>query len=527
MNLMRHAPFRRNGTQRGVTLLEMLLAVVVFGGVMIMALNLLQDYGKRELARSTARYMENIALALEDTIRSRNCQPANGSTPVAALPPESCFFPMWTRIHRGGGAAEPDRMQLSAIDLRNGFNWGYYTVPSTNYLMPASVRLSTGFSARSPYKATVAILLTSSIRDGRRLIEYVILTVPDSTHKITHEQASMAANEMGAPGGYIMNPPNTSQAYAAKGNIRNGAIRSAFGSWTFNNDLEGTSWWTAMPNSGDTVAQGAQLAYYGFISEDSVMGDYLYRVDKSTYDPSLNKMFTTLNLGSNNIIGADNVDTASMTIDKGATVKGVAQIQGRALIDGGNLVAHDEIAARYLLVRDHYNFTDAEMQRMNINNVNIKDSIAVRQNFRSREGSNIGSNAATTNATFEIGAIRRFEVSTRDVPAADPSQNLLNTNSIGNYGSTDPQNRGKVQTQDYITQQLDVTRQMRAATMTTRNLQARSGGGLPAAAGNVGTLDILTNNATVNNNITLQRFNMNGLDVQQLGECERGCGVNR
>ncbi|MCB1538706.1 MAG: prepilin-type N-terminal cleavage/methylation domain-containing protein [Alphaproteobacteria bacterium] len=297
------SPVRR--AQAGFSLLELLLSVVVFFVLLLAIFDLLQNYTAKEQGRAAAAYMANIADAMGQILSDTDN-----------------FNILYDAAIATGGGYE------LTVDSNPG-TANNIAAPSfkvgAKYVQGART-LNGKIIALSPLMTRVSILLrVTSGPPNPRAMEVLIATRTPRPDKIIER----AAIESGPAGGIIRSYADKATAVAS----------SVFSSWsvTPSTGLQQTNWYLNDINATlDSTTQGSYLVYYRYYNMQDLAGDYLYRadgVDGATTNYERNTMHAALNMGNNNIAGADNVN-----IGNGTGKAFVAAADGtNALCDGSVL----------------------------------------------------------------------------------------------------------------------------------------------------------------------------------------------
>lgn len=297
---------RKNINKKGFSLVEMLLTVMVVTGLLVAVFELLEDYVEKELAIATADYMENIALAVQDIVES----------------PE--YF---QEAYALANARPSDTLELSFNDLVNGFG-----------TIPASTRLNASVRERNPMGAGISVLLriADNPADLTDIQSFDILVA--TNERIIDERLRRAATESGGYGGLIREAGDP--------------IRNAFSSWEIPvSNFSGTTWANTVSTVPASIDEGGYLAHYRHVSFEDIAGDYMFRVSVPGR-PDLNRMYTTLNMGNNNIMGTDNLDLSQdLNLRGQALVNGNVAVGGATRIQQGDVYAGQRFSATHAVVR--------------------------------------------------------------------------------------------------------------------------------------------------------------------------------
>ena len=291
---------------KGFSLVEMLLTVMLITGLLTAIFNVLEEYAEKELATSTAQYMETVALGVQDIL----------DNPLH-----------FQEVYALADAAPADTLELSINEIVDGFGG-----------IPASTRLNDGIRNQTPMGSPITIMVKiadnpASTNDTEAL-EIIVAT----TERLLDERVRRAATIAGPYGGTLR----------AEGE----PIRSAFASWSVNPlDLAGTIWGDSVVANPPSVDNGAYLVHYRFASFADVVGDYMFRVRVSDR-PELNRMYANLNMGTHNIMGTDNLDlSGNLNLDGRALVNGAMQVSGNTTIRQGDISAGRRFSTNNMIVQ--------------------------------------------------------------------------------------------------------------------------------------------------------------------------------
>ena len=301
-----------NAHQGGFTLLEMLLSVMIFGGLLLAIFQVIDSLGRKELARSTASYMERVSEAVEDTLSS-DINNFAGFYNDILLDQPTC-------------TAVAGFLCSRQYDIALFINGGLVGATSPVNIPPSSI-LNTNFRTRNPLRSDMAVVM--SIADDpanpNDIQSLNVLVV--SLARAPDEYVRESASEAGPSGGWF----RTSSAPLAL----NDQIIGAYGTWQINiGQYVGTPWYNAVgANLPDADNGGTYLVHRLYMNYNDTSGDYLYR--RRQTNPELHRMLSALNLGGNNIVGADNVVTRrDITVNSQVIVQGAAHIGGNLSVLG-------------------------------------------------------------------------------------------------------------------------------------------------------------------------------------------------
>lgn len=302
----------RHYKQSGFTLLEILLTVGIFAALLVAFMLILQDYSRKEVARATNKYFETVADGAVQVLR--NYDNFNAFYALSAAP--NTGYQLFADSTLG-----TQNNNIAPIANPNACSFVLATLPPTTVQCPRIIPAN--FRPQSPLGSPVRILLSGRIIAGKRQIEIVVITARPRPSEIVRLAAGMA----GANAAVVA-------PYAAK-NVA--LLSNAYASWTKpffsagGGGLQGTAWYTG-EMAASTTAASVYFAHYRYVSEDDVIGDYLYRRNTGVADH--NTMHAPLSLGSNDILGTDNISIG--TAGGAFTAADFAAIDPRRAACGGN-----------------------------------------------------------------------------------------------------------------------------------------------------------------------------------------------
>jgi hypothetical protein len=537
---------RMNQNTKGISLLEMLLALGTITGLMIAMMNILADFAQRDMARAQAKYMATIGNAAKEILRN----PDYFEALYAAAFVNDGGFEM---------AAEngPDRTTDNNIAI--GF-----TLPAITtgpYPMPAvtiqkSSMLNDNIKRLSPLGSQLRILLritddmtdTDDKNDPRGL---EIIVAPNARYD--NKMTMRIAYYLGPAGGWINgfvdgnfaipNPPQyKSQTNEAK-------PMSVLGLWSFrilgsgtDGSLRNTRWYdldgdpnTTTGGFNDKNKNGAKgtsfVIHYNYMTLEDTVGDYLYRRrDATDTTGRKNTMYGNLNIGGNNIIGADDVIV-------GETNKPFNATNGPAALCDGNVVCLRDSAvvkgSAYVGGTMTVNGDVQVADRANIQVINLRNAMndANKTTYEANNNFIVNSTGAT-NDTIEV--VNRVDIQDgMDVGTATFSErvrsNVLRVNNggtvttgsigqeLGNLTTTPKLNRMRV------TGAATVNNFEAMSTLATGGLSAdrvRGGGATTATFSS----DVETGTLAVGGTLTTDVSDIDDMSISNFGTCTTGCG---
>lgn len=401
---------------QGFSILETLLTTVVVMGILLAIFNLFEDYAEKMLARSTAKYFNNISDAVEEMISNQD------------------YFNI---IYAMADAETNDILELDINDLINGFG----LAPND---IPASTTLNRNIRQQTPLKTGVNIMVrvadNTAIATDADALEIIIA----SDIPVLDSRARRTAHKMGAYGGYFRDETDN--------------IKHAFASWRLDPTLfNDSTWGDAINGTPPSQDVGTYIVHYKYKSFEDITGDYLYR-DRVIGSPELNRMHTDMNLGGNNILGVDNLDiTNDLNLDAKAIVKGSMNV-GNATFTQSNFVANNKMTTGNALIRGNGTGVRGNLSvegdlsttsmsakgTINADNAIFNNGLTTAGDLRSNgnvQFSN-GFQAGTVNATGLTGD-HLFNITIgNSLKASDLELRRLNVGVDGNIGTIDTQVSG-------------------------------------------------------------------------------------
>lgn len=431
--------------RKGFSLVEMLLTIMVVTGLLIVIFELLEDYVEKELAVATADYMENIALAVQDIVENPT------------------YF---QQAYALADARPSDTLELSLNDLVEGFG-----------TIPGSTRLNQMVRERNPMGASISVLLriADNPSDLSDVQAFDILVA--TNEQIIDERLRRAATAAGGHGGLIREGATT--------------IRNAFASWEIPvNNFSGTAWAAAVTTTPATIEEGGYLAHYRHVSFEDIAGDYMFRVSVPGR-PDLNRMYTNLDMGSNNIMGADNFALSNdMILEGQAIIDGDMSVTGLTQINQGDVYAGRRFKANSAGIRGVANGGVT-------GNFTVDDSINI--------GSiNMGGQVNAVTATMRSGLDTSAQVDTTNIHMyggiSSVGDGIQTSNLHSNSGDTQILSMGRVSAAS-----------LNASTLTV-------------SSGRVGAENIVATGAVnVSGSIVSPTVASDNLSVGTFGACDKGC----
>jgi prepilin-type N-terminal cleavage/methylation domain-containing protein len=254
--------------QRGLTLIEVLVAVVLYSIILGALAVALSSAPKKTRQAAAAAQLKTLGPAINEYVKANYKSLSTTATPTHAV-----IVPLATLV-------------------------------TQNYL-PAN------FSATNPYDQTYKLYVTQPTTGN--LLALILgsggkgYTATQQGRQFADVEIPAAAALVGAAGGYVATGDVSASA--------KDAVHGAYGGWQV--DIAGTN----IPNPGP-----GHLAFMHYYNQGSLASDYLYRY-KIPGQPDLNKMFTDLDMGDNDVNNAKNI-TANDNIGAGGVAPDAATPSG-------------------------------------------------------------------------------------------------------------------------------------------------------------------------------------------------------
>lgn len=503
---------RSPNKEAGMTLIETMLVIGLLSGVLLILTVLLQDFIRREHMRGVASQMAIVQKAVSETVRSA-----------------SMFSALYQYVADNGGVAEISILALDnparalssgytvtgAVSLERGgnnilpstiVNAGYQAGGGPNHsgfrdtlpIRAASYLEEYGSANNVRRNARLSILARTVERNGERALEILIVSVD----RIAERDLRDISAAMDAHGGLISARPSAEEndchelgcAYTARG---------ALGNWRLNMpDFSGTRWYNNVMTANlanydqDAGTGEGYLASYTYVSEAVIAGDYLYRVAVPG-SPQLNRMHARLDLGNNDVLGADNVEIrnregTALTVNNTVHAQGSAYIAGDLLVQG-DLDVRGTMRAGDLTVQPVADGGVAPGMSRNIGNV------VVGNRFKTQDLTTGGSVSVANDATLlgaTAGNVAGQLLTTTNLAAEESSVLtgvLANPNNINASGLVQS---GQISTTTVQAQSVGIVQGDVNSNLTV-------GGALNAAGGKIQV--------------------QGGTNISNLTRCERGC----
>lgn len=284
---------RKMRPQRGLSLLETLLAVGVAGVFFLFMLNIGRTIANEQAIQAAAGYVDQIDAAVTDLYAS----------------PER-FNIIYDAVLANGGILE-----LTLTELRDG---------GAIANIPATPILGTTFPSQGPIGQTYSIIMRIADNTAITTDPKVLETFIVSNNLIDDALALRISSALGGNGGVLRNTV-----------VTGGTIRSAFGSWSApTSRLIGSPWYNTVAGAAiqPTITNGAYVASYHYYDLNRIAKDYLYRNNQG--DPALNRMESDLALNNFNVLGVDNINVSGTITGEEMLVQGAAVITSNANVIG-------------------------------------------------------------------------------------------------------------------------------------------------------------------------------------------------
>lgn len=441
---------------KGFSLIEMLLTVVVFSGILMFTFHVLQSYAERTLARSMATYMEQIHIAVEEILDDPN----NFTTIYSAV------------------NARPNRLaEIALSDLLSG----------TGIIPVSANNLNANFSNTTPWKTGFHIILRASddpfIVDDIPALDLILITDDIASSRLVN----MAAISSEGNGGFFRG----TDTHISSGGTP--FVESAFASWSFPiSNLDGSTWATNYTAAAvmPSLENGTYYVLFDHYNFNDIAGDYLYRTEVAD-GPDLNIMHTPLDMGRHNILGVDDLDSQTLTVEKNAVVNGQMRIDGNAVISAGNFTAGNTFTTGNATIRG--------------------EGTGVRGNFINQgvihsDRSYFGDSVTATNVVFANGLNVTSDIT------AETINNINGTASFDDIYATQLVSTGALpflQTYSFNTSKIETGHLDMDSSRQTVEL---------------GVVDFVVNGHLDNNGIiSSDNLFLGTLSADVFGECDRGC----
>lgn len=304
-------------SERGFTLMEIILGLAVAGSVALVGVQTLKGWAQSEKAAATASYVRKLRDATQDMLHG----------------PRD-FEVFYSLADLSGGVVEIP-VYTDDPDLSASVMYGIKESAGANGIIPGSPTLSKASASMNPLKVPMSLVVARDDTSGQRALHIALV----SGERAPEELVRKAASLLGGESGYISAVPPTSGSCLS---ACERTLRGAFGDWQIDLDrFIGTTWESDVSSASPSVSDGAYLVSYRHITANEVEGDYLYR-SQIPENPGLNTMHVPLDLANNSLVGADNVQLAgNLTVRESLFAQGHTNITGNLstaeLIVDGNV----------------------------------------------------------------------------------------------------------------------------------------------------------------------------------------------
>jgi len=429
----------------GFTLIEALLTTIVVAGIFIVIFNILSDYAENILARSTSNYMNGLSLAVEEIIEV----PDN-----------------FQNIYAAANANPNDILELTTSDLVNGFT-------ANGVLISPSASVNSSLRNSSPLRTGINIMVkigdNPAISTDAQALEIILA----ADARIRDSRVRKAAEDSKIYGGFYREV---------------GEAKSAFASWRFDPIayLNGTAWQGIASANPPSADDGSYLIHYKYVDFENIAGDYLYRVGVSGR-PDLNQIYTNLNMGGNDILGADNMNVAdNIDVNSKVISKGTSSM-ANAVFSNGNFVANRTLQTSTAIVSGVGG--------------GVTGNFSVQGTLDSQSIMRLSQDISANDATLSGGLNASTSLSV---------ENMDNVNNIT--------------TNDMFVTNLDLDSDTDVLVGNQLSTQAATIQNMTITQGDFGTVDAQINDSmTVNGQIISPRIVLDTLDVDEFGACDNDC----
>lgn len=332
-NFMHH-----NWRQAGFSMMETALSLVATGALSVLFVGFLEEWARVEKVRASVEYIRMIEDGLQEWTSDIQR-----------------FDAIYERVEASGGFMEipiRDDTGVNAYDTSMIFG---DNVSSPFLPLSGAVVLTDDFRGVSPLgqNMTLVVRIVDDLATDTdtREMEFLIASlnrVPDTLVRALSESA-------GAQAGYISvteeggMPCQVSGVSVACDSV----IRGGFGDWSLDLAAYPAMRWTnTIAAAPPTTAGGSYFVLFKYTSARNIddKEGYLYRVAVPGR-PDLNAMHAHLDLGSNDVVGADNVTVNDrLGVNKMLLAEGAVHVGGALAVRGGSMVVDDDLQAEELIV---------------------------------------------------------------------------------------------------------------------------------------------------------------------------------
>lgn len=514
---------KQSESEAGISLMEMLLTVGVMSLLLVMVMSFFSQYVRDARMQSVADYMALVGQAIYESTDSISefaalhefvslnggqveisiLDPGNGNRTVGYNSTQG------VSLERGNLDASGAPRFLPEIPANMVINAGFLPSGSDDSQFRDMLPIESSFYAGNNGPggndrefARLTLLVRTDDRAGQKQLEFLLVSVD----RVTEENIRSVAAKMDPQGGFLSgNTAAIDPAECLAGSCDH-TVRGAMGSWMTHVDLfNATNWYNTAFSTAPPTQDEGYLAYYFHVNAATLAGDYLYR--KATPgSPELNTMYTNLDLGGNNIIGADNVTvtgsdgvevTQSVFAQGAVYTRDSLNVIGDMIVDGTVSAGDTQLAVGY---------TDASGRIVNISNSSDPDSVThgnilvegefMAQNMNISDRASVGGNA-TVGSDIQL------------YRGSAPQGNIIGHRDLN------VQSANGAFTQEYETGSLEVENQTLAQSASTRDITTKSLGTFSAEVGG---------SMRVEGDSTTRVYGTNNLSSRgTVILCERGC----
>lgn len=479
------------GNSRGFSMVEMLLTVILFGGVMLLLFQVLEDLAAKELAKSSANYMEKVAEAVEETLGS-DLNNFMGFYNNALLD------------------SAQDNAEFGVAFFIAGGNVGA-TAPR---FIPASSTLNANFSDRNPHRQDIRILMSvaDDPLDPNDPPALDILIVANG--RAPDEKVRQAASEADQNGGFFRastDPLNP-----------NDQITGAFGTWSIPiGRFLDLPWYANVQANLPSIDDGSYLVQRLYMNALDISGDYLFRTPQSNTD--LHTMLTTLNLGGNNIVGVDNLTTSgNVTVNSQVIVQGTAYVDGDLSVQG-SLYGDGQAEVAGNTWVDYSNRgtgTTGHISKTTFTSTNY--NLGGNNNILSLGDVQIGTLNVTGTGTISAPTATLRNVSTAEIDTAKSGGAGGTATISGDFNAGADSFVGITRLGVAGGATVDISEELQATDMNF----AGAGTSLTVPSGRTGIVNFKTDaQMSVSGTFSAPRSSVQDFEVDTFGNCDEGCGL--